>query len=551
MKKQNKLYFNPAFTIVELLVVIVVIGILAAVTIVSYTGISNKANTASVQLDLSNASTLLKMYYTEYGSYPIIASGSNCPSNPVADTKYCLKLSPNNTKTYSPSTGTNSQSYSLNITNTNSNTLGVVTNDSKPIIPTSAPLSPVADWIALPTGDHQGSYYDLVSKTWGATVTRNTPKTIYDPNPQKIYDVDANQLAINPRSDGKSGYEAVIESARTNYLLNSSFEAGTTLATNWTREYWPAGVALGTLTVDNLANYQTKSQRIQISGTAADTGGYNRIWQRSAIGTFAAGENATASAYIRGTSSGISVFLRLYAYDSSNNNIGNSADSSLTLGNSWARTQITYTNLPVNTSYVELDVFYSGIHNGDSADVYLDSAQIEKGNYATSYIPTTTSAFTRSVDRVSVASNNWNLNAGTVMIFSKTESTFPTGATYKHLLMGNNPAYFFMRANSWGGIENHINGNNGAGYTYTPTINNYFSDAMTWSSNNFKGYLDGALKSTNASLTVPSSLPNPMTIGSSYGDSPIDGSIQRVVIYSSALSDSDILTTNNTLKDGP
>ncbi|PIZ60082.1 hypothetical protein COY18_01845, partial [Candidatus Saccharibacteria bacterium CG_4_10_14_0_2_um_filter_41_11] len=33
------------FTIVELLVVIVVIGILAAITIVSYTGITAKANT--------------------------------------------------------------------------------------------------------------------------------------------------------------------------------------------------------------------------------------------------------------------------------------------------------------------------------------------------------------------------------------------------------------------------------------------------------------------------------------------------------------------------
>ncbi|MEI6851173.1 MAG: type II secretion system protein, partial [Candidatus Saccharibacteria bacterium] len=44
---------NIGFTIVELLVIIVVIGILAAITIISYTGISSRAVTASVKSDIS------------------------------------------------------------------------------------------------------------------------------------------------------------------------------------------------------------------------------------------------------------------------------------------------------------------------------------------------------------------------------------------------------------------------------------------------------------------------------------------------------------------
>ena len=43
---------QTGFTIVELLIVIVVIGILAAITIVAYNGIQNRANDTAVQSDL-------------------------------------------------------------------------------------------------------------------------------------------------------------------------------------------------------------------------------------------------------------------------------------------------------------------------------------------------------------------------------------------------------------------------------------------------------------------------------------------------------------------
>src|SRR5680860_458789 len=93
-------YSNPGFTIVELLVVIVVIGILAAITIVSYSGISQKATVVSLISDLDNASKQLKLYQVEYSSFPTTLT-SNCPTAPINDTKYCLKPSSGNTYTYS------------------------------------------------------------------------------------------------------------------------------------------------------------------------------------------------------------------------------------------------------------------------------------------------------------------------------------------------------------------------------------------------------------------------------------------------------------------
>ena len=95
---------RAGFTIVELLVVIVVIGVLAAIALVSYTGISQKAVASSLQSDLTSASQQLKMFYTDNGTYPTsmaMVSGSFCPT--PADARYCLKSSPGNTYSYSSS----------------------------------------------------------------------------------------------------------------------------------------------------------------------------------------------------------------------------------------------------------------------------------------------------------------------------------------------------------------------------------------------------------------------------------------------------------------
>ncbi len=81
---------KSGFTIVELLVVIVVIGILASITIVSYTGITGKANVAVIKSDLASNSKKLGMYYTLYGLYPTALDGNNCPTAPNADANYCL-----------------------------------------------------------------------------------------------------------------------------------------------------------------------------------------------------------------------------------------------------------------------------------------------------------------------------------------------------------------------------------------------------------------------------------------------------------------------------
>ncbi len=61
---------QQGFTIVELLIVVVIIAILAAITIVSYNGIQTRANNSAADALVNNVSKKLHAYYTLKGSYP-------------------------------------------------------------------------------------------------------------------------------------------------------------------------------------------------------------------------------------------------------------------------------------------------------------------------------------------------------------------------------------------------------------------------------------------------------------------------------------------------
>lgn len=63
---------TKGFTIVELLVVIVVIGILAAITMVSYSGVTAKANLSANKANASSVMTAADAFFAENGYYPTL-----------------------------------------------------------------------------------------------------------------------------------------------------------------------------------------------------------------------------------------------------------------------------------------------------------------------------------------------------------------------------------------------------------------------------------------------------------------------------------------------
>lgn len=97
------------FTIVELLIVIVVIGILAAITIVAYNGVQNKAKIAALQSSVTQLSKKLDSVRTldPANAYPasLAAANVSAPSNVTysvntTGTGYCLVAAEGTTSYY-------------------------------------------------------------------------------------------------------------------------------------------------------------------------------------------------------------------------------------------------------------------------------------------------------------------------------------------------------------------------------------------------------------------------------------------------------------------
>lgn len=104
MSKQRR-----GFTIVELLIVIVVIGILAAITIVAFNGVTQRARVATISSDLEGAAKQLAIDQTLNSAYPATAAAANGGAG--------LKASPGTTYQYAVDNTASPQTFCITATN--------------------------------------------------------------------------------------------------------------------------------------------------------------------------------------------------------------------------------------------------------------------------------------------------------------------------------------------------------------------------------------------------------------------------------------------------
>lgn len=70
---------EKGFTLIELMVVVVIIGILAAIAVPAFSDASDKAKVSKAKADLRTIESALEIYYAEHGEYPDADSDNTLP----------------------------------------------------------------------------------------------------------------------------------------------------------------------------------------------------------------------------------------------------------------------------------------------------------------------------------------------------------------------------------------------------------------------------------------------------------------------------------------
>ena len=79
----KKLTEQKGFTLVEVMVVIVIIGILASVTVPQFSKQTNKAKTARAEAEMKSMANIISIYYAEKNVYPTADANTTTGIQPV------------------------------------------------------------------------------------------------------------------------------------------------------------------------------------------------------------------------------------------------------------------------------------------------------------------------------------------------------------------------------------------------------------------------------------------------------------------------------------
>jgi uncharacterized cupin superfamily protein len=389
------------------------------------------------------------------------------------------------------------------------------------------------------TGLTQKNFADIVTFTRASTGTYfNSAGTL------TTAAINEARFDYNPSTLAAQGL--LIEESRTNLALQSEDFATTWTVTGATVSANATSAPSGTTTADKLQEDTSTGSHLvtqNITFTAAS--------HTASIFAKKAERDWIRVLFFDGTNT-FSAFFNLNT-GTVGTVTGTSATASIqNVGNGWYRCAVTATASAGSGSFaprVALADNNSSYAGSTGSGIFIWGAQLEVGAFSTSYIPTTTTALTRSADVASVNTLSPWYNATEGTLYGEYQVLAVAPATAAQYVVevsngtANNAIAFFKRANADVSTRFSVNdgGSNQAFINAGTFVATASKVAGSYKANDFAASLNGAAAVTDASGSVPSV--SVMTLGgwsSGTTNSQLNGYLRRITYYPRRLANADL-----------
>ena len=360
--------------------------------------------------------------------------------------------------------------------------------------------------------------------------------------------VDVARFDYNPSTLAPLGL--LIEEQRTNIVLQSeAFNEAVWAKTNTSVTANSAASPAGTATADSIIPAAgTASKYVEQSVTTTATAFSFSVYLKA---------NGVQFVQIR---TGAAISAGFVNFDILNGTVGLATTwtgSIQAVGNGWYRVVCSMGTVSAATSFIVIQVVDSGsaarnatttVGDG-TVSVLAYGAQLEAGAFATSYIPTTTTALTRSADVATMTGTNfsswYNAVEGTFVAQYLPSAVAASTAGQCVIHVSNGTAteqlQLIKRANVDASTRYRVDagGVNSAFLNLGTFTATQTKAAITYKVDDFVGIKSGGSLVTDTSGGVPA--PNKMDIGTELsGLSSINGYIQRIAYYPTRLADAQL-----------
>jgi hypothetical protein len=366
------------------------------------------------------------------------------------------------------------------------------------------------------------------------TFTRPTSATYFDETGiLRVANPNTPRFDFSPSTLAAQGL--LIEESRTNLTLQSEDFATTWTVTGATVSTNATTAPSGTTTADKLQEDTSTGSHLvtqNITFTAAS--------HTASIFAKKAERDWIRVLFFDGTNT-FSAFFNLNTGTVGTITGAGATASIQNVGNGWYRCAVTATASAGSGSFaprVALADNNSSYAGSTGSGIFIWGAQIEAGAFPTSYIPTTTTALTRSADVASVNTLSpwYNASAGTLFAESQqlavqTASVFPRTAQIDDGSNNNlittiwrTDTNRFYGTVTTGGVTQADIGTNGVTQTNVNKI------ALAYATNDFAASTNGGTPSTDNTGTVPTGLTT-LRLGSAFTASILNGYLRRITYY--------------------